>query len=95
MNEHTFPSDEPPGAARDLLCAAILHHLLTREPDGAPAADLSRGLLGAVAAPRRDAMCAVALARLRQDGLVEVDAGTCSATRAARAFHRIMLAGGR
>jgi len=95
MSEHTFPSDEPPHAVPDLLCAAILHHLLTRRPDGASAADLSRALLGAVASPRRDALCAGALARLRRDGLIVVDAGACSATRAARAFHRIMLGSGR
>jgi hypothetical protein len=93
MIEQAFPSGDGPGAADDLLRAAILHHLLTREPRGVRGCDLSRALLGAVPAARRDALCAAALARLMRDGLVECGAGRWRATRAARAFHRLMTRG--
>lgn len=93
MSERAFSSGGAPAPAHDLLRAAILHHLLTRRPDGAAAGELSRAVLAAVAPPDRDALCAGALVSLERDGLVGRAGRAWAPTRAARAFHRLMLGG--
>src|SRR5690606_27982629 len=50
MNEHLFPNDGR-SRPRDLVHAAILHHLLTRHPTGVTPADLAASLLGRPATP--------------------------------------------
>jgi hypothetical protein len=96
MVERVFPPDGAhgePSPALDLLRAAILRHLLVHEPRGAPLPDLARTLLATAARCDREALCAAALAALRREGLVGYDGAMWSASDAARAFHRLMLAG--
>ena len=93
MSEHLFPSGAPSAPPPDILSAAILHHLLVRRPAGASPRHLAQAMFGASPGPRQRAHLMRALAGLSRDDLVDLRVGAVHATRAARAFHRIMLGG--
>jgi hypothetical protein len=92
MGEHTFSRGWAHGAAPDLLSAAILHHLL-RGPAPSRPGDIARAALGRDPGPRESAHVARAIAGLMRDGLVERAGEGTRATRAARAFHRLLISG--
>lgn len=94
MTEHTFSHGLLRGDADDLLCAAILHHLLERAPDGCTRRDMAMRLIGRPPGAGEDRTLAGRVAALRAEGLVAGAGGWIVATRPARAFHRIMLGPG-
>lgn len=92
MNEHLFPHDGR-SRSRDLVQAAILHHLLTRHPTGVTPADLAASLLGRPATPAETRAVDAAVASLAAHDLVARVGDRVAASRAARRFDRLMTGG--
>ncbi len=92
MTEHLFPHD-PRRAVRDLVHAAILHHLLARHPQGVAVDDLASSVMGRPAPPAARRAVRSALASLAAHGLVEHTGARVAPTRAALRFDRLMTGG--